>query len=386
VDPGSEGASRRGGLALVLTGGGARAAYQVGVLQFLAEERPDLDIPILTGASAGSINASFLACRRGSFSAAAFGLAEVWLAMRVETLFRIGPLFLARRFGRWGMRLSTSGVTRFAPEEEGLVDTQPLRRFLEHSLGRVDGEFTGLAGNFERGALRAFAITAIDWSTGETVDWLAGPGLRPWRTPNRRGELTQIGVEHVMASTAIPILFPAARVDGSWYGDGGVRESDPLYPAAHLGANRILAVSTKPAPSADGAPIFGRRRYPPLAQILGVLSNAIFLDVLEDDFVRLDRHRSLVEQIPPRRRGPEHPVHGLLLRPSEDIGLMAARYEPCLPRTFRFLFGGLGTRETEGGDFISLVMFVPEYLEALIALGHRDATARGKELLAFVDG
>ncbi len=189
-----------------------------------------------------------------------------------------------------------------------------------------------------------------------------------------------------MASTSLPILFPAVRLAGSWYGDGGVRESDPLWPAQALGAGRILAVSTRPAPSAAAAPIFGRRRYPPLAQILGVLSNAIFLDVLDDDFARLEARRQLLEKIAPDEREGQHPVRGMLLRPSADLGALAARYQRELPRAFRFLVGGLGTREGEGGDFLSLVMFVPEYLERLIEQGEKDAAARGDELLDFVDG
>ena len=179
---------------------------------------------------------------------------------------------------------------------------------------------------------------------------------------------------------------PAIRLHGSWYGDGGIRESDPLWPAQALGAGRILAVSTRPAPSAAGAPIFGRKRYPPLAQILGVLSNAIFLDVLDDDFARLELRRRLLEKIPPAEREGHHPVRGMLLRPTADLGALAARYQRELPRAFRFLVGGLGTREGEGGDFLSLVMFVPEYLERLIEQGEKDAAARGNELLDFVDG
>ncbi|MEO7795139.1 MAG: patatin-like phospholipase family protein, partial [Thermoanaerobaculia bacterium] len=277
-------------LALVLTGGGARAAYQVGVLRFLAARRPDLQVPILTGVSAGSINAAFLASFLGTFSAAADRLASLWLEMELDSLLRTGALSLAGKMGRWGLRLS-SGGRRFAPREEGLVDTQPLRRFLERHLGRVDGALEGLESNLTSGRLTAFALTAIDWSTGETVDWIAGrspAGESALRAPFRRSERGPITVEHVMASAALPILFPAVRLHGSWYGDGGIRESDPLWPALALGAGRILAVSTRPAPSAAGAPIFGRRRYPPLAQILGVLSNAIFLDVLDDDFARLE--------------------------------------------------------------------------------------------------
>lgn len=372
-------------LALVLTGGGARAAYQVGVLRFLAERRPDLRVPILTGVSAGSINAAFLASHVGNFASAAHRLAEIWLAMELDTLLRTGALSLAGKFGRWGLRLSSGGA-RFAPKEEGLVDTEPLRRFLERHLGRVDGALEGLAGNLQSGRLTSFALTAIDWSTGETVDWIAGRQQAALKAPFRRTERGAITVEHVMASAALPILFPAVRLQGSWYGDGGVRESDPLWPAQALGAGRILAVSTRPAPSSAGAPIFGRRRYPPLAQILGVLSNAIFLDVLDDDFARLELRRRLLEKIAPDEREGHHPVRGMLLRPTADLGALAARYRRELPRAFRFLVGGLGTREGEGGDFLSLVMFVPEFLKKLIEQGEEDAAARGDELLAFVDG
>ncbi len=374
-----------GDLALVLTGGGARAAYQVGVLRFLGDRRPDLEVPILTGVSAGSINAAFLASHPGSFSSAAQRLAEIWIEMELDTLLRTGALSLARKVGRWGLRFS-SGGTHFAPKEEGLVDTQPLRRFLERHLGRVDGALDGLEANLRSGRLASFALTAIDWSTGETVDWVAGRHQSALKAPFRRTEHGAITVEHVMASTSLPILFPAVRLQGSWYGDGGVRESDPLWPAQALGAGRILAVSTRPAPSSAVAPIFGRRRYPPLAQILGVLSNAIFLDVLDDDFARLERRRRLLEKIAPAERDGHQPVRGMLLRPSDDLGALAARYQRELPRAFRFLVGGLGTREGEGGDFLSLVMFVPEYLERLIELGEKDARARGDELLDFVDG
>lgn len=375
-----------GELALVLTGGGARAAYQIGALRFLAEHRPDLAIPILTGVSAGAINATFLAARESTFSAAVYRLVEIWTRMEVETLFRIDPRAVANRFARWGVRFGTSGRGPFEPENEGLVDTRPLRQFLERHLGRVDGEIDGIARNLARGALDAFAITAIDWATGETVDWFAGRELDSRRLPTRRSETAAIHVDHVMASTSIPILFPATRVGGSWYGDGGVRESDPLWPATRLGAGRILAVSTRPAPSFESAPIFGRKRYPPLAQVLGVLSNAIFLDVLEHAFQRLEECRRLVQRLPASERNGERPVRGFLLRPSQDIGTLAASYQNRLPRTFRFLVGGLGTKDVEGGDFLSLVMFVPEYLERLIELGHRDAEARQEELLAFVDG
>src|SRR5690349_1261790 len=150
-----------GDLALVLTGGGARAAYQVGVLRFLADRRPNLSVPILTGVSAGSINAAYLASQPGNFASAARRLAGLWLEMELDTLLRARALTLAGKVGRWGLRLTTGG-RRFAPKEEGLVDTQPLRRFLEHHLGRVDGALDGLDANLRSGRLTSFALTAID--------------------------------------------------------------------------------------------------------------------------------------------------------------------------------------------------------------------------------
>jgi NTE family protein len=373
-----------GELAIVLTGGGARAAYQVGVLRCLGRHRPELRFPIVTGVSAGGINAAFLAADRGSLHDAAERLHALWTAITVEDVFKVDVPSLGKNLARWGTRLVSGGL-RGAPRVRGLVDSSPLRRLLRRELGTVDGEIPGIADNLGRGHLKAVALTTLSYSTGQTITWVEGRGIQTWDRPNRRAVSARLSVDHVMASAALPILFPAVRIGRHWYGDGGVRLSAPLSPALHLGARRLLTLSTRyqrTMAEADRPQIDG---YPPPAQILGHLLNAVFLDVIDEDVRRVERLDELIAALPPeRRQGMEH-VDLLVLRPSADLGRLAADYEPRLPRAFRFLTRGLGTQETRSPDFLSILMFQEDYLKRLLELGERDADERRDELLAFVD-
>ena len=187
-----------------------------------------------------------------------------------------------------------------------------------------------------------------------------------------------------MASSALPLFFPAGSLPGGWYGDGGVRLAAPMSPVLHLGARRVLAISTRYDRSqteADEPLIAG---YPPPAQIMGVLMNSIFLDLLDHDALRLERLNQLLEKLPPEERMGLRPVKLLVMRPSTDLGKLAGQYEPQLPRVFRFLTRALGTRETKSPDFLSLVLFQPDYLRALMEMGERDAEARRDEVAAFL--
>jgi NTE family protein len=187
-----------------------------------------------------------------------------------------------------------------------------------------------------------------------------------------------------MASSALPFFFPAIEVDGAWYGDGGIRLTAPLSPAVHLGARRIIAISTRYARSraqADRPVIAG---YPPPAQVAGVLFNAIFLDRLDGDALELRRINDLIERLPEPARDGFRPIDLLMLRPSVDLGQLANEYEPELPRAFRFLTRGLGTKETRSNDMLSLVMFQSDYIRRLIDLGEADALARLDDIRAFL--
>lgn len=372
-------------LGLVMGGGGARAAYQVGFLKALAGWYPDLRIPYITGVSAGAINAAHLASHHGSFCQAVRELCQLWGRLRVEDVFRVGPVSLGSIALRWGLRL-ISGGRGPVPEVLGLVDTQPLRRFLEEALHAVDGELTGIRYNLETGHLRAVALSTSSYSTGQSVTWVQGSEIREWERPLRRSENTTLTVEHVMASAALPLFFPAVRLGDGWYGDGGIRLAAPLSPALHLGARRILAISTRYGRSraeADRPSVTG---YPPPAQIAGVLMNSVFLDLLDQDAMRLERLNTVLEKLPEEEREGLRTVRLMTLRPSTDLGRLAGRYEPQLPGVFRFLTRGLGTRETESPDFLSLVLFQPDYLTALMECGEADATAREDEIRAFMEG
>jgi NTE family protein len=265
----------------------------------------------------------------------------------------------------------------------GLVDTSPLRHFLRRELGTVDEEIPGIQDNLARGLLKAVAFTTLSYSTGQTITWVDGREIETWDRPNRRAVHTRLTVDHVMASAALPILFPAVRIGRHWYGDGGVRLSAPLSPALHLGARRLLAISTRyerTMEEADRPQIDG---YPPPAQVLGHLLNAVFLDVIDQDVQRLRRLNILIDQLPPDLRGNLAPIDLLVCRPSVDLGRLAAAYEPRLPRAFRFLTRGLGTKETTTPDLLSIHMFQEDYLTRLIEIGEADAEARRDELLAF---
>lgn len=370
-------------LGLVMGGGGARAAYQVGVLRFMARRYPDLCVPYITGVSAGAINAALLASHHGSFLQAVQELNHLWGHLTIEDVFRVDTKTLFANGVRWLRQLVSGGVGTSDPVK-GLVDTQPLRHYLSEVLHSVDGELTGIGYNLRNGCLKAVAISTSSYSTGQSVTWVQGSEIREWERPQRTSRKATITVEHIMASAALPLFFPSVRIGDKWYGDGGVRLTAPLSPVLHLGARRVLAISTRydrTAAEADALTVSG---YPPPAQVMGVLMNSIFLDLLDHDAMRLERLNRLIERLPEEQREGLTPVRLLTLRPSKDLGRLAGAYEARLPKAFRFLTRGLGTRQTRSPDFLSLILFQPDYLRALMDIGEEDAEARSAEIEAFL--
>lgn len=370
-------------LAIVLTGGGARAAYQVGVLSALSRRFPDLDLPILSGVSAGAINVAYLASRRGSLREAVVGLAENWKRLEPESVFRVDAASLGRYALGWASRLASGGMRWGREAPRSLLDTRPLRELLQGLLAPGGGALRGVAENVERGALKAVAIGATSYTTGQTVVWVQGScDIQPWRRPRRRGTPTVLTVDHVMASTSLPLFFPAVEVHGAWYGDGGIRLATPLSPAIHLGASRILAIATRYERGAgeDEAVISG---YPPPAQVLGVALNAVFLDAIDEDALRLHELNRMLGRLPQDQRDLRQ-IKLLVVRPSRDLGRLSREFEPRLPAAFRFMMRGLGTRETRSPDMLSLLMFQPDYLRRLVEIGEADAEAKSEEIEAFL--
>ncbi len=372
-------------IGLVLTGGGARAAYQVGLVRHLAKRLPEFHFDVLTGVSAGAINASFLASHTGSADEATEELMSTWLDLTPDHVFRDDGWSLGKMVFRWLLNLASGGL-RYRPQVRGLVDTSPLGNHLANVLGveAANGRvLPGIAKNLARGRLDAVAVTTVEWSTGQTVTWVQGRDIETWERPKRRSERALLTLDHVLASASLPLIFPAVRIGDAWHGDGGVRLTSPLSPALHLGCDRLIAVSTRHEPLAPRA---AAAAYPPPAQFAGVLLNAVFLDQLDQDANRMELVNGLLARMPESERGSLRLVDLVLLRPSEDLGQLAGRFEPRLPRAFRFMTRGLGTRDTKSPDLLSLLMFQPDYIRALIQVGERDAEARHGEIAALLGG
>jgi len=382
VPAGASANARSGGLALALGGGGARAAYQVGVLAAVAERFPDLPLPVLTGVSAGAINIAYLANHTGSLQERTRGLSRVWLSLEPWHVFRTDAYSLLSRAGGVLLRMLLGGGGH--EPGGGFVDTGPLRRTLVHALGARGVELPQIARNVAAGPLRAVAITATCFSTGQTITFFVGSDIPEWERPQRRSLRVELTVEHVMASAALPLVFPPVRIGDVWYGDGGIRLVAPFAAAVHLGAERIFAVSTRYRRSQDEAnrPVF--EGPPSAAQVAGLLYNAIFLDMLDQDALTMERLNEMIERVPPGQRQGLRPVRLLLIRPSQDLGAIANRFEPHLPGTFRRLTRRLGTRRARTQDLLSALMFQPEYVQALHDLGRHDAEARMDEIVPFL--
>jgi NTE family protein len=369
----------------MLGGGGARGAYQAGVLRGIARRFPTLTFPILGGISAGAVNTIHLASHDGALADAADALAALWLSLSPERVYDVRSAPLLTNALRWGARLMSGGAGMGREPMRGMVDTAPLRHFLNAAIERApDGSLPGIARNIERGRLQAVALSATSYTTGQSVTWIEGRNVELWQRPQRRTALAKLTIEHVMASSALPMLFPAVSVEGEWYGDGGVRLTAPLSPSLHLGATRILTISTKYPRTRAEADTPLTAGYPPPAQVLSVLYNAVFLDLIDEDVLRMRRVNQLLRHVPDAERGNMRIVDILVLRPSRDLGKLAAEFEPRLPGMLRYLTRGLGTRRTASPDILSLILFQADYLQRLIDIGEADAAAHGDALAEFL--
>ncbi len=376
---------RNADLALVMGGGGARGAYQVGLLRFLARRWPDLRLPIVTGVSAGAINAAQLTAYRGTFPEAVRALSDSWSNISTEEVVRSDAVALIPAIARWALRL-VSGGHKLGPSARGLLDTTPLRKQLARRLsdGDPEGLLRGIADNIAAGRLDAVGLTTTDFTTGQSITWVQSREPIRWERPHRRGVPAQLRVNHVLASAALPFAFPAVQIGDHWHGDGGIRLTAPLSPALQMGAGRVLAISTRYASSQLESDEEQIRGYPPPAQVAGVLMNSIFLDMLDFDARNLERINRLVDALPAGEREGLRSVRLFVMRPSEDLGKLAGRFELRLPGALRFMTRGLGTKETKSPDWLSMLLFEPEYTQYLMELGERDAAERADELEEFL--
>jgi NTE family protein len=371
-------------LAVMLTGGGARAAYQVGLLKGISHNFPELRIDIITGVSAGAINAIYLASAQGSLAEKTHRLEQLWLALTCNTIYELNwKMFLPFRSALASVLPKRSRWSKTRPQ--GMLDTNPLRQLLCGALGVPSWvPIPGIEENLRSGNLTALALMTLDYMTGQTVRWVQGRYFDIHEDPNHRTEPTRFTIEHVMASSALPFVFPAARIGNEWHGDGGIRHAAPLSSAVHLGASRIIAMSTGYQRTSAEASMPLVSGYPPAAQILNQLVNAIFLDQIDEDVARMERMNDMLRKMRPDERGGLKPLDLLVLRPSIDLGKLASEYEQLLPRKLKLIVRALGGRETESSDLVSMLTFEGPYMKRLIEQGEADVETRIDEIRAFL--
>jgi NTE family protein len=395
-------------LGLVLTAGGARGAYQAGVLKRIGElpvfRRGSSPFRIIAGASAGAINGSTLAAMSGNFYAATRFLAQLWSDLRVPDVYRTDARSLSLNGLRFLQDLLFGGAIGGAGVQS-LLNATPLRAFLQDRL-----PLSGIGESIRRGHLYAIAVTATSYHSGKSFTFIQGqPGHPVWRKARRVALPAKLSLDHVLASAAIPIVFQPVRLRTAagefWFGDGGLRLVTPLSPAIRLGASKLFAVGIRCQRSADdlsqtellgtgdGKPVMPQ---PPLSQICGVLLNAIFLDHLDTDLDHLKRMNELIlahgnasePAVPsngwPTPSEPMRCIESLVINPSEDLAIVARHLSHRMPRLVRYLLEGLGTPDAQSADLTSYLLFDSAYTRALVDIGYRDAGARIDAIESFL--
>jgi len=367
-----------------LTGGGARAAYQVGVLKAIAEmlpRRTQNPFPIICGTSAGAFNAVTLAVYAQSFRLGAQYLEKMWKNFSAHDIYRADALGVFLNSVRWlsGLILNGLGINRL--NHVSLLDSSPLSDLLDRALPSEK-----IQENIDAGVLHALSISASGYGTGHSVNFFQSvEGIQPWHRARRLGISTNIEAKHILASSAIPFIFPAVRINREYFGDGSMRQIAPVSPALHLGAVRILVIGTG---QVEDVPPSRTKvdDYPSLAKIAGHALDSIFLDSLEVDIERLNRINRTLDLVAEdvRVNMNLHHIVVLQISPSQSIEKIAGRYAKDLPLPIRFLLASVGAMRKNASNLVSYLLFEKSFCRTLIDLGYEDAMKRKEEIMAFL--
>lgn len=371
---------------LILTGGGARAAYQVGVLKAIAEflpRRSHIPFQIVCGTSAGALNAATLAINAKNFSMGVQYLVNTWKNFHASQIYRTDVLGVFNNTALWiaGVALKLLGINKL--NQTSLLDNSPLIEFLEQTL-----PCENIQESIDAGVLRALSITASGYGSGQSVTFYQGvKELVPWRRNGRMGVPTQIETKHLLASASLPFLFKPTLINREYFGDGSMRQISPIGSALHLGATRILVIGVTAIEYIDQSQRSDIHEYPTLAQIAGHALNSIFLDHMEVDLERVKKINDLVAIMPAEMRESTNLKHVevMVISPSQPIDKIAERYVKELPWTIRLLLRLVGARHHSGVTLVSYLLSEKKFCRALIDLGYQDALNRRDEIMKFLE-
>ena len=370
---------------LVMPGGGARAAYQVGVLKAIAElnTADTTPFPILCGTSAGAINAVGLASREENFLDACLWLENLWLSLQTQKIYRSDWRGVIKNAWRLGVSLVNSGIAVGRPV--GLLDNQPLKKLLSGEIN-----FSAIGRNVEQKRLSAVAVTAMNYTRRISETFYQGEADDiDWQRWRREGVQTPLELRHLMASTAIPTIFPPQRIGRNYYGDGALRQLSPISPALHLGSDKVMII-TPTAHLRNYETEQGRVHSPAFGEIIGHLLNSAFYDSLESDIEMLEKMNKLVELTRKQITNPEgrrlKPIDSMVISPSKDIDQIAGEHTLDLPRSIRTLLRSSGKSSTRSGvNVASYLLFSSDFCRALIELGYQDGMEQSEEICAFLN-
>ena len=372
--------------ALVLPGGGARGAFQVGVLKAISELLPKGAVnpfQIISGTSAGAVTSIVLAAKARRFRHAVAELEDVWGNFRCHDVYKTDHLTMLKCGLRWFGAIVTGGLIGMP---SSLLDNSPLRALLSRNV-----RFPRIQNALDHGWLEAIAVTAAGYSTAQSHTFFqATPDHKNWTRTRRVGVREDIHLDHVMASIAVPMIFPPVRMGGEYFGDGAMRQATPLSPAIHLGANRILVLGVRNE-VADKTPAPGTKLdSPSIAQIAGYMLDTLFMDGLYSDLERMTRINQLIDSVPEEHRAGTmlgmQPIDTMIIVPSEDVRDIAHRHHQELPKALRVLLRGIGGKQPRENRLISYLLFEQNFTREMIDLGYRDAMNVKAELLDFVSG
>ncbi len=371
--------------ALVLPGAGARGAYQVGVLKALATMLPESapnPFAIISGTSAGAVNAAVLATRASRFVGAVADMEAVWANFQAEQVYKTDNWTMLKSSAHWLASIVFGGLGVGTPRS--LLDNSPLRELLAEKI-----RFSRIDRGIKRGHLDALAITASGYTSARSVTFFQGrEDLQPWSRVRRYGRRTTLGLDHLMASSAVPLIFPPVLMGSEYFGDGAMRQHAPLSSAIHLGAERVLVIGVRDEHPDAEPHVPGEAEYPSLAQIGGYMLDTLFMDGLYSDLERLTRLNLILEQIDHSKlTGPVgglKPINTLIILPTEDIREIAMRHVHELPRALRLLLRGIGAMNKGGLRLISYLLFESGFTRELIDMGFRDAMAMEENLRSFM--